>query len=59
MPWPLSWVRIISAMSFLLVPTACDLFIAFLSALQGQLVASHQEIEEAHLREVLLMEDPE
>jgi chorismate-pyruvate lyase len=39
--------------------TVPDLPVFLLPALEEQLVASHHEMEEAHLREVLLMEDHE
>ena len=42
---------------FLLASIVVDPLIVLLLALEEQLVASHHDTEEAHLREVLLMED--
>ena len=59
MPRPISWVRVLSFLSSYLTPVASDLLVVLLPALEEQLVASHNEMEEAHLWEFLLMEDHE
>ena len=56
MPRPVSWVRVLSVLSSsYLTFVASDLLVVLLPALEEQLVASHHEMEEDHLREVFLM----
>jgi hypothetical protein len=57
MPRPISWVRVLSILSSYLTSAASDLLVVLLPVLEEQLAASRHEMEEACLREFLLMED--
>jgi hypothetical protein len=59
MPRPVSWVRVLSILSSYLTSAASNLLVVLLPALEEQLAASRHEMEEACLREFLLMEDRE
>ena len=59
MPRPASWVRFSSILLSRWLSAAFDLRVTSFLALEEQLAASRHKMEEAHLREVLLMKDHE